>query len=190
MNVSGINEKTDSELYESFLLGNTDSYDVLIRRYIRSITKFLSSFLRNPQDAEDVMIESFARIMSKKPVIKVGYFRAYLYKTARNLAIRYNNKMLKHACFSLEDISEEPVESVLIEDLVVKKEKAAALHQALNSIKSQYKEVMWLFYFERLSYLEIAKILGVNVKRIDHLLEKGRKEIKRKLTKEGFTYEN
>ncbi|MBR6014761.1 MAG: sigma-70 family RNA polymerase sigma factor, partial [Firmicutes bacterium] len=74
--------RSDDELYSLYLSGDNAAYDELMLRYGDSITVFLNGYLHNVHDAEDLMIEAFARIMVKKPLIKVGGFKAYLFKTA------------------------------------------------------------------------------------------------------------
>ena len=83
--------ESDDILYREFLDGDTASYDQLMIRYCDSLTMFLYGFLHDWQDSEDLMIESFARVMVKKPKIGEGSFKAYLYKTARNLASRFHS---------------------------------------------------------------------------------------------------
>ena len=189
MRENGNNLKTDSELYEDYLSGDNSSYDILILRHIDNLKHYVYGLLHNPQDSEDVTIEAFARIMAKKPMISNGKFKTYLYKTARNIAIRFHDNRLKKHCFSLEEEFEEPATDLIIENTVIKAEDKKLLHQALDRLEKKYKEVLWLVYFEDLSYADAAKVLGVNTKRVDHLLEKGKKALKSLLVKEGFTYE-
>ena len=80
---------SDDELYKNFLNGDSSSYDQLMIRYGDSLTFYINGYTHDIQDAEDLMIEAFARIMVKKPRIHEGAFKAYLYKTARNLASRF-----------------------------------------------------------------------------------------------------
>ena len=97
----------DDELYRRFLSGDTLSYDELLIRYGDNLIFYLNGYLHNIQDAEDLMIEAFARIMAKKPSIREGCFKAYLFKTARNLASRFHSIFSRLQEFSLEDITAE-----------------------------------------------------------------------------------
>ena len=78
---------TDDELYHLFLSGDTTSYDELMIRHGDSLTVYLNGYLHDWQDSEDLMIEAFARIMVKRPRMSEGKFKAYLFKTARNLHV-------------------------------------------------------------------------------------------------------
>jgi len=84
--------QSDDILYNSFLSGDTSAYDSLMVRYGDSLTIYLYGYLHNWQDAEDMMIEAFARVMVRMPRIRDGGFKPYLYKTARNLASRFHSR--------------------------------------------------------------------------------------------------
>ena len=62
--------QSDHELYSLFLAGDTRAYDELMIRYGDSLTVYLNGYLHDWHDAEDLMIEAFARIMAKKPRIR------------------------------------------------------------------------------------------------------------------------
>ncbi|MCR4727514.1 MAG: hypothetical protein K5796_02515 [Lachnospiraceae bacterium] len=102
-----MNMKTDFELYNLYLSGDSASYDELMIRYGDALTVYLNGYVHNLQDAEDLMIEVFARIMAKKPSIRDGGFKAYLYKTARNLATRFHIRKSRMETFSLDSMEEE-----------------------------------------------------------------------------------
>ena len=49
------------------------------------------------------MIEAFARLIASRPDIRGGGFRAYLYKTARRLALRLLARRWARQTFSLDE---------------------------------------------------------------------------------------
>ncbi|MBQ6478529.1 MAG: sigma-70 family RNA polymerase sigma factor [Erysipelotrichaceae bacterium] len=176
----------DSELYDRFLDGDVSSYDQLMIRYGDRLTFYIYGYTNDLQDAEDLMIEAFARIMVKKPRIRSGYFKTYLYKAARNLAARFHEKRSRLQTFDFEDIREEIADSVLTEDILADRERNEVLHMCLDRIDPRMKEVLWLFYFEDLSYEQIADVMKMRKKQVDHLLENGKKQMKEELKKEGI----
>ena len=177
----------DDELYRQFLGGKTSAYDELMIRYGDSLTFYLYGYLHNWQDAEDLMIEAFARIMVKKPRIREGGFKAYLYKTARNLASRFHSRESRAEIFSLEGAEKELADSTLLEDHLQEKEKNCILHLCLERIDPELREALWLVYFEDLSYEDAAGVMGVSKKRVDKLLQRGKEILRTELEKEGIT---
>ena len=57
----------------------------------------------------------------------------------------------------------------------------------MDRLDPELSEVLWLIYFEELSYAEAAKVMGVNTKRVDHLLTRAKGRMRRELEKEGVT---
>ena len=66
---------SDYDLYRLFLSGDISAYDQLLLRYGDRLIFYLYGYLHNWHDSEDLMIESFARIMAKKPLLKTETFR-------------------------------------------------------------------------------------------------------------------
>lgn len=177
--------KNDDDLYRQFLAGDPSSYDQLMIRYGDSLTYYINGYTHDLQDAEDLMIDVFARIMVKKPRIQSGAFKAYLYKTARNLVIRYHEKRSRVQVFGFEDLSDEIADSLLTEDILADKERDEALHMCLQRIDPELKEALWLIYFDGLTYAQAAEVMHVTPKRIDHLLSRGKQHMRKELEKEG-----
>ena len=157
-------------------------------RYGDSLTSYLHAVLHDRQDAEDLMIETFARIMVKKPGISEGAFKAYLFKTGRNLALRLLHKKKRQETFSLEDLSTDPAADELVEERLLLGDQRELLHLCLERIDPILREVLWLIYFEGMSYAQAAEVMKTNTKRIDHLLTRAKKHLRGELSKEGFDY--
>ena len=116
MNPEKTDNLTDDELYSRFLSGDTDSFDRLLIRYGDSLTRYLYGYLKSPEDAEDMMIEAFARVMAKAPHISEGAFKSYLFKTGRNLAIRFHERMLHLKTFSMDGLDEEALDYLIAQN--------------------------------------------------------------------------
>lgn len=177
----------DDQLYERFLAGDTVAFDMLVSRHKDRLILFIFGYLHNWHDSEDLMIDAFARIMVKRPAIRPGGFKGYLYKTARNLTIRYHEKRCKLRAFSLDEMGLYVADKVLVEDVIHGVERINVLHRCLSRIDSQLREVLWLVYVEGMKYAQAACVLGVNAKRVDHLLDRAKRQMREELSKEGVT---
>lgn len=82
----------DDALYRRYLDGDEDALGELMERHGTKLTLYLDGYLRDLHEAEDVMIEAFAYLIAKKPRIRDGGFRAYLYQSARHMALRLLRK--------------------------------------------------------------------------------------------------
>ena len=179
---------TDHELYLAYLSGDPASFDELMIRYGDSLTYYLAGKLGDLEEAEDMMIEAFARIMVKKPNIGEGNFKAYLFKIGRNLTAHFYMKPGGRQDFSLEEMYENLSDGKFLEDSVMDDERKRVLHLCLERIDPMMREALWLTYFEDLSYEDTARIMRVNKKKIDNLLTRGKKQLKEELAKEGFKH--
>ena len=179
--------KSDEELYMLFLQGHTDCYDELMVRYGDALTAYLKGFLQSFEDAEDLMIEAFARIMAKKPKIKFG-FKAYLYKVAHNLVFKLYKKEKQLKIFSLDTFDEETTSSgECFEDKIFDDDRKKALHRCIERLEPDQKEAVWLVYFEKISYEQTAEIMKVSKKKVDYWLTRAKIVLKREMEKEGYT---
>jgi len=179
---------SDDELYSNFIQGQAESFDELTIRYGDALIIYLNNILHNIQDAEDVTVEAFARILVKSPAIRSGGFRAYLYKTAHNLAMNLLKKNGRREIFSLDD-SEEIFEiSDAVEKTVYDAERDDILHLCMEKIDPTLKEILFLIYFEDMSYKEASAVMGISSKRVDKLLQTAKKHLKRELSKEGINH--
>ncbi len=53
------------------------------------------------------------------------------------------------------------------------------LHFCLSRIDPELREAIWLVYFEDMSYDQAGTVMRVSKKRIDHLLTRGKKNLKK-----------
>lgn len=191
--------RTDDELYRLFLAGDTTSYDELMIRHGDSLTIYLNGYLHDWQDSEDLMIEAFARIMVKKPRIGDGAFKAYIFKTARNLASRFHDRKRRLNVFSMDGMEQGAAESLIAANTgpgtedehaaqgMIDEERKRTLMACLGRVDPELREALWLVYIDELSYNDAASVMGVKPKRIDHLLTRGKEHMRRELAKEGIT---
>lgn len=60
----------------------------------------------------------------------------------------------------------------------------------MRSLIPEYRQVLWLIYFEELSNKEAAAIMKKSVHNIETLVYRARKSLRKQLEMEGFVYEN
>ena len=131
------------------------------------------------------MIEVFAYLLTKKPRIKDGGLKAYLYKSARNMALRHKSR--KHPCFSFEDMDKEPESGTLIEEVIKTKERNRLLHLCMEQLNDEYREALYLVYFEEMSYSQAGQIMGKSIKQITNMVYRGKQSLRGLLEREGIT---
>ncbi len=180
----------DEKLYEQYLDGSEEAAGELVESYADSLTLYIYGFIQDIQDAEDLMIEAFALIFAKaRPIHGENSFKGYLYKIGRNLAFRYTKKR-RLRLLSMEDIPFEIKGEALAETPLYYKERKRQLYEAMSNIKAEYREALYLIYFEEMSYRQAATIMGKSEGQVTKLVYRGKQSLKKNLEKQGFIYEN
>ena len=178
---------TDEALYRRYLGGDEDALGALMERYGTKLTLYLDGYLCDLHEAEDLMIEVFAYLIAKKPAIRDGGFRAYLYQSARHMALRLLHKKRAGNCFSLDALTEEPEARELVEEAVQSAERARLLRTCMTELHEDYREALFLVYFEGLSHAETAAVMGKREKQVADLIYRGKIALRKRLEQEGIT---
>ena len=96
----------DGDFYRQYLNGDDAGLEALMEKYGDPLTVYLDGYLHDIHEAEELMLDVFAYLFTKKPRIREGGFKAYLYKAARHMALRHKSK--RKLMFSLDALTEEP----------------------------------------------------------------------------------
>ena len=164
--------------------GDENGLVEIIKEYKDGLIFYLNSIVGNIHTAEELAEDTFVLLGTKKPRDKgIGSFKTWLYTIGRNIAI----DSLRHKRRENELTDAEYVAS--LEDSYIGEERKITVHRALNSLKPEYRQVLWLMYFEDLSAKEAACVMKKSVHSIETLAYRARKSLKLILETEGFIYE-
>lgn len=179
---------SDEEAYRQYLDGIEQGADILVDRYGDALTYYIHGYIHDIHESEDLMIEAFSKIFAKeRPIKGNGSFRAYLYKTARNLTIRHNQKH-KLWFLHLDDLTFDLPSEELVDTKLRQTERERQLYEAMAKLKTEYREALYLVSLEEMSYREAGKILGKSEQQITNLVHRDKKSLKIILEQEGFVY--
>ena len=177
----------DITLYQRFLSGDDSGLQRLMERYGNSLMLYIDGYLHDIHEAEDLMIEAFAYFVAKRPRLRDAGFRAYLYKSARHLALRCLQKKRRKQLFSFDDLEQEPESDVLLETLVQTDERNRILWRCMDELAPAYREALYLVYFEGMRHAEAAAVMRKTEKQIADLVYRGRASLRKTLEREGIT---
>ena len=175
----------DETLYRQYLNGDDEGLNALMKKYGDPLTLYIDGYLHDVHEAEELMLDVFAYLFTKKPKIRDGGFKAYLYKAARHMALRHKSK--RKPLFSLDTLTGEPDGRLLAEEVIRTEERNRVLHCCMSEINPDYREVLYLTYFEDMSYAQAAEVTGKTVKQITNMVYRGKKSLRRLLEREGIT---
>ena len=177
----------DEIIYSRFLKEQDEALLAeLLDRHGQSLVLFLNGMVQNMEDAEELMLDSFAVIASGTvhyTVRKDSTFKTWLFAIARNKA----KMLLRKRKFVFTSIDEEVLaDKNLPESEVFDKEERKELYKALSEINKDYRQVLYLTYFEDMKPEEIARVLNKSIKQIYNLTARGREALKTVLERNGF----
>lgn len=178
-----------AEYYRCFLSGDKEALNKLIHEYWDGLAIYLNSIVGSFAEAEEMAEETFLKLYTDKPDFSgKSSFKTWLYAVGRNTALYHMRKRRKLHETPLDeeyDISDKED----VEKSYINSEDKLHLLSALEKLKPDYRQVLYLVYFENFSNTETADIMKKSERQIRNLLYRSKGKLKEILTSEGFEYE-
>jgi RNA polymerase sigma-70 factor (ECF subfamily) len=187
----------DAVLVRRFNAGDEDAFGEIVTRHRRKMFSIALSHLGNHADAEEIAQDTFIRAYRGLARFRGDSSLAtWLYRIAFNLSRNrygYFFRRHRHETDSL-DCATSGEEKVSLADLVasdVPDPARAAAHEELSThvalcmrmLSAQQREILTLRNLRDHSYEEIAEILGVGMGTVKSRIARGRKNLRRLLSK-------
>ena len=176
--------------YSRFLDGDDEGLTLIIKDYKDGLILHLNGYVNNIYVAEEMMEETFVKLAIKKPKFnKKSSFKTWLYTIGRNVAIDYIRHNSKISTSSIEAMENHLKDETNLESIYIKNERKIIVHKAMADLKPEYRQVLWLCFFEEFSNEEAAQIMGKSKRQVENLVYRSKQSLKSILDKEGFKYE-
>ncbi len=181
----------DEIIYSRFLK-QRDEKDLrtLFMRHREGLYLFLLGCVHSPEDAEELMMDAFALAASGTASFSGrSSFKTWLYAIGRNRARMFLRK--KRGFFApLEEAEQraarQEAAGAAPEVQLLRKESDRELYLALETLPDDYRQVLYLLYFEGMSTEEACIIMRKTKKQVYNLTERGKKALRETLEKMGF----
>ncbi|MBD5089975.1 MAG: RNA polymerase sigma factor [Clostridiales bacterium] len=173
--------------YRCFLDGDDNSFAKIIDDCYDGLTLYLNTYVHNLTVAEELAEDTFVKLITKKPKFKgKSSFKTWLYAIGRNIVLDYMRHSSRHNTVPIDTLTEMVSDDKDIEQNYLREERKIIIHRAMQKLKIEYRQVLWLTYYENLSMKEIAQIMKKSVNSVEHLVSRARLALKSKLEKEDF----
>ena len=173
--------------YRRFLDGDNDAFACLIDEYYDGLALYLNTYFRDLGKAEEASEDVFVKLVTKKPRFRSrSSFKTWLYAIGRNISLDRLRKASSKTEIQIDEAFEIPSD-IEVETEYLKTERNIALHKAMKELPPEYRQSLWLMYFEDLSVKEISEIMKKSVSSVEHLLRRAREALKSKFEKEDIT---
>lgn len=172
----------DLELIDRFKNGETEAFEMLVKKYQNRTINTAYSLVGNLSDAEDIAQDAFLKIYHGLGNFKAqAKFSSWLYRITVNTAYDFL-RAHKYKPESLEEIDCENIRAkennpdLLTQELI---------QGALKEIPFDFRSVITLRETEGLSYEEISQALKINIGTVESRLFRARKMLKDILIRKG-----
>ena len=169
--MDNLKKLTDDQLVELYIQSNNEAFDELLARYKDKLYSYIFFNVHNEDLANDIFQETFVRAImtiQQGRYTAAGKFQAWITRIARNQIIdqfrltKNENTISNDDCesdiFNDVRISVQPIENQMLNEQML--EEAC---QLMDELPMNQREVVFMRFFQGLSFKEIADTTGVSI---------------------------
>jgi RNA polymerase sigma factor (sigma-70 family) len=179
MNNTNIKYLNDSELWNNFRNGEEAAFAHIFHAHYQSILSYGRKFHKDSEFVEDCIQELFLELWkNKKNLSPVDNIKPYLLTSIRRKIIKQLGKVSKFKQLFSKELSNEYAfevvfsqEAILIQSQI-DQEQIEKIQKMLVKLPARQKEVLYLLFYQDMSYEEIGKIMSMNYQSARNLVHR------------------
>jgi len=173
-----VKDKADSVLVQAAVGGDEKSFVELCRRYYPQMLAIAHAILDDKHLAEDAAQQAFAKAVPelrrlRKPERFGAWLAAICRNVARDAAARRQINVTTRPLESLQAATESDTD-------------VEAVRAAVNRLPRRQKEIIFLRYYDEMSYEKISAVLGISPQAVNGRLRRAKTKIALYLRRNGF----
>lgn len=176
----------ENELIKKAQNGDKDAYGDLMNLHYRTVEKFAYQCGVRLDDVSDVTQEVFIKLHRFLHQFNQDRFTTWLYKITLNTARDYyrkesreKNKQEKSIEFGQRSMQDSAEMKVLLF------EEDRELHEAILKLDEKYRIPLILYYFQDLSYQQVADVLNISLSAVKTRLFRAKDGLKKIIETNG-----
>ncbi len=174
-------KKPDTALVKASVNGDAEGFTVLCRRYYPAMVAIAHSILGDRHLAEDAAQQAFAKAALKLPQLKKeSRFAGWLAVICRNIA----KDMARNVGAGLRVCPTDDLS--MIEAKWCDDDTTEAIRKAISKLSASARELIFLRYYDGMSYEQISAVLGISEQAINGRLRRAKKKMADYLRRNGF----
>lgn len=166
-----MNSMTDDELVGLYSKGSNEAFDVLLSRYKDKLFAYIMFIVRKRDVADDIFQDTFVKAVTtlqRGGYTGSGKFGAWLTRIAHNLIIDYfrqdrNGNVISNDESDVDLLNNASLCEQNIEDRMVNVQILADVRRLVFMLPDNQREVVFMRYYQDLSFKEISDITGVSI---------------------------
>lgn len=162
-----INYDSELELWRSFKAGRESAFILIYKKYVQQLYNYGGNFTSNQELLKDCLQDFFIDLRKRRSRISdTTSIKFYLYKSFKRRVIEYLQKKQKKSALESEtgnfitSIQLSPEEVFISNQTKILQKQKLAL--AMKKLSKKEQEAIWYYFYEGLSYQEIAELLKFN----------------------------
>lgn len=167
-----------SKIHKTFI-----EHEAALRRY-------LSRFLARSQDVDDLTQEVFLRAFAAESKTKILAPKAYLYRVAKNLALKALAKKSFTDTDYMEDFDDpgflKDNEQLAVDEQVAQRQHLMIVSEAILTLPAQCRRVFMMRNVDGFSYKEISRRLSITESTVEKHVAKGLLKCTEVLRRQGY----
>ncbi len=139
---------------------------------------YATTFLHDVERARDVVQDTFVRLYHQDVNKVKGGLKAWLFTVCRNRALDVIRKERRITNLEEEQMARVPSVRRTPSERADLEERVGQVHEALNRLSENQREVILLKFEQGLSYEEISEVTGLSSGNVGFLLHTGLKRLR------------
>lgn len=175
---------TDEALWNSFKTGNELALSMLYKKYVQGLYDYGMHTSHDKDVVTDCLQELFFRIWkNREHLASVVAAKPYLFKSFRRLLIQELVERRKKSVTTQEQVGFDITPSIEATIIATesRNELLARLNTCVQSLTRNQREIIYLKFFNNLSYQEIADITELQVDSVYNLVSRTIELLRKKL---------
>lgn len=175
----------DAALMRRVQAGEEAALGALMERWEMPVKRVLARIVLNETEAAELAQETFVRVWQQREKFRDGAtVRPWIFAIAVNLARNRLRWWRKRPEVSLQSWTETPEPGAGGRELqagargLERKERAAAVREAVAALPGELREALVLFEYEGLSQAEISGALGCTVKAVESRVARAKEKLR------------
>ena len=178
----------DAELVAAYRQsGDLTLLATLYQRYMDLLYGVALKYLGEPETARDAVMAIFEELAQKLLKHEVENFKGWLYTLAKNHCLMQlrSARRMKTSEFDPDHVQME--EDVHLNGVFEREQQLDKLSKCLETLSSEQKQVVELFYLQHKCYKDIEAMTGMEWNKVRSHIQNGRRNLKICMEQQAFT---
>lgn len=162
---------SDEQLVKNYANGDSDAFDTLLARYQQKIYSYILFLVHDDEVADDLFQETFMKAIvtiRQGRYVESGRFSAWLTRIAHNLVIdKYrqdrNSNVISNDTSDADLFNDASLSDITVEMKMITEQSLTDVGRLLKKLPDNQKEVLYMRFYQDLSFKEIADATGVSI---------------------------